>query len=362
MISVNDYYTREIECDYRNEHYSVRDNGAVMRHKRLYCRQRKLDNVWTIGNVTPEGYLCINSERVHRIVATAFHGPAPSEDYIVDHIDTNRQNNRPENLRWLTRLENILNNHITLSRIVRLCGSIEAFLENPGILSKEGADYRWMRAVTPEEAKNALDNLMRYANLRSVSDGGKYSDWENHKGKIKVLYGTQSNDLWEPSFNSRGAAVKKYGCNVVRYIEKLEMHTVEYNNRFSQAANSNAQQRYWGSQCDFLLCPEPSNKNSIEEYYNALEPNKIFLKREYGDYFVTHFLYNEAIKVLFVACKVIIQYEGEEKQFWNIIAIAYRNTFLHERHNIYFDENSIENAMKIISKFTPDSWVFHKSQ
>lgn len=358
MISVNDHYTKEIECDYRDEHYSVRDNGAIMRHKRLYCRQRKLDNVWTFGNVSQDGYLLINSEAVHRIVATAFHGPSPAEDYIVDHIDTNRQNNRPENLRWLTRLENILNNPITLSKIVHLCGSIEAFLENPGILSKEGADYRWMRAVTPEEAKNALNNLMKYANLKSVANGGKYSDWASHRVKRRILYVTQQNDLWEPSFKSRKAAEKKYGHNFIRHIEHFERHTLEYNNRFSQACNANAQQRYWGSQCDFLLCPEPSTSNSIEEYYKVLEIGKVFLKREYGDCRIADFLYNEAIEVLFVACIVTFEYEGKEGQFWNIITIAYRSTFLHERHNYYLDEKSLNKAMKIASKFTPDSWIF----
>lgn len=88
------------ECFYKDEQYSVRDNGAVMRHRRRGMRKRKLDNVWSFG--TPNhftGYLDFCGERVHRIVATAFHGAAPSDQHVVDHIDTNRQNNRPENLR-----------------------------------------------------------------------------------------------------------------------------------------------------------------------------------------------------------------------------------------------------------------------
>ena len=40
----------------------------------------------------------IGTEVVHRIVATAFHGEQPSVKHIVDHIDTNRRNNRVENL------------------------------------------------------------------------------------------------------------------------------------------------------------------------------------------------------------------------------------------------------------------------
>ena len=59
----------------------------------------------------------ISKHKVHRIVATAFHGPQPTEHHVVDHIDTNRRNNRPENLRWVTRLENVLTNPITAKRV-----------------------------------------------------------------------------------------------------------------------------------------------------------------------------------------------------------------------------------------------------
>ena len=134
MLSIDDYNEVK-ECTYKEETYSARDNGAVLRHQREGMRKRKLDDVWSFG--TPNiatGYMDFCGERVHRIVATAFLGPAPSEQHVVDHIDTNRQNNRPENLRWLTKLENILNNEITRKKVELICGSIEAFLENPALL------------------------------------------------------------------------------------------------------------------------------------------------------------------------------------------------------------------------------------
>lgn len=107
-------FKREVECVYKDEHYSVRDNGAVLRHARKGKRLRKYDNQWTFGKPNNNGYMLIVSEVVHRIVAYAFLGEPPTAQHIVDHIDTNRQNNRPENLRWLTKLENILNNPITV--------------------------------------------------------------------------------------------------------------------------------------------------------------------------------------------------------------------------------------------------------
>ena len=99
------------ECHYKNEQYSVRDNGAVLRYQLDGKRQRPTDNNWTFGKLNIKtGYLEIASVRIHRIVATAFHGEAPTKEHVVDHIDTNKQNNQPDNLRWLTRLENILLN------------------------------------------------------------------------------------------------------------------------------------------------------------------------------------------------------------------------------------------------------------
>ncbi|MBL7689032.1 MAG: HNH endonuclease [Bdellovibrionaceae bacterium] len=68
---------------------------------------------------------------VHKIVATAFHGEQPSPSHVVDHIDTNRRNNRAENLRWVTRFENIAANDKTLRRIEHKWGSVEGMLQDP---------------------------------------------------------------------------------------------------------------------------------------------------------------------------------------------------------------------------------------
>lgn len=155
MADINDF-TREVECIYKDERYAVRDNGAVFRYPRDGKRPRKYDNFWTFGkpNIV-HGYMEIASVRVHAIVATAFLGPKPTKEHVVDHIDTNRRNNRVENLRWVTRLENILDNPITRKRIILRCGSIEAFLANPSLLRENELppDLRWMRTVTNAEAQ-----------------------------------------------------------------------------------------------------------------------------------------------------------------------------------------------------------------
>lgn len=100
MSDLLNEFNKEVECIYKIEKYSVRDNGSVLRHKRSSGPVRKNDEQWTFGKVNK------------------------NNGYIVDHIDTNRQNNRVDNLRWVTKLENALNNPITRNKIILSCGSI----------------------------------------------------------------------------------------------------------------------------------------------------------------------------------------------------------------------------------------------
>lgn len=166
MVDINDFI-EEKKCDYKDRTYSVRDNGSVYRHQKEGSRPAPLDNKWTFGKKDEKtGYMMIAGVRVHQIVATAFHGTPEYPTMVVDHIDTNRCNNRPENLRWLTRLENVLNNPYTRSRIAFLCGSVEAFLKDPSILRHTASEPNtsWMRTVSKEEAAKCLKWLDKWNN------------------------------------------------------------------------------------------------------------------------------------------------------------------------------------------------------
>lgn len=177
MISVDDFQ-KELDCIYDGERYSVRDNGAVLRHPKDIKRPRQLDNKWDFGKPNNQnGYMHFGQKRVHRIVASAFHGEPPAKEYVADHIDTNRRNNRPENLRWLTRLENALLNPITRKKIEFLCGSVEAFLENPSMLNELQSEpnLNWMRAVTQEEAQNCLIRMNVWARTERKVTKPSYS-------------------------------------------------------------------------------------------------------------------------------------------------------------------------------------------
>ena len=103
MVDINDF-NKETICEFKGETYSVRDNGAVMRHPKKSVR--KTDRIWTFGKVSQDnGYMFIGSARIHQIVATAFYGLRDTKIYVVDHIDTNRQNNKASNLQWMTEAE-----------------------------------------------------------------------------------------------------------------------------------------------------------------------------------------------------------------------------------------------------------------
>jgi len=48
------------------------------------------------------------TKSVHRLICEAFHGPPPTAKHQVRHLDGDPKNNRPENLRWGSQVENWL--------------------------------------------------------------------------------------------------------------------------------------------------------------------------------------------------------------------------------------------------------------
>ncbi len=131
-LELLDQYDLEKEVEFDGDKYLVRDNGAVYRKHSPDRRRSRFDENWTFGRHDKStGYMHIGSHVVHRIVAFAFLGSPPSEKHVVDHIDTNRSNNRAENLRWVTRLDNVLRHPSTRKRIISAYGSLDKFFENP---------------------------------------------------------------------------------------------------------------------------------------------------------------------------------------------------------------------------------------
>lgn len=176
-----DSFFKEIECLYKGEKYSVRDNGAVMRHSREGKRIRKDDNIWSFGKLnTQNGFLIVGGKRVHQIVATAFSGEAPTKQHVVAHIDTDKRNNRPENLSWVTKFESTVLTPYNCEKIKALCNNgIENILMNIAIIQELELTekFSWIKKIDQYEASKAYENIMEIADLSNQNVFNSLDEW-----------------------------------------------------------------------------------------------------------------------------------------------------------------------------------------
>jgi len=288
-------FDKEIEVIYKNEHYKVRDNGSVLRKQKPNKRKRPLDEQWTFGKQDKQkGYLNIASQPIHRIVAYAFLGTPPSKEHVVDHIDTNKCNNRPENLRWVTRLENIILNPITLKRIEIAYGSLEDFFENPKKENNLEPNIAWMRTVSKEEAQNCKRQLLKWANTDKISQNGYLSEW---------IYQNR----------------KPYKINQFSLDAKpsLTDGVIQRNMKWPIA---------------FPACPDTITDNPLETYLKKLSKGVVFTKNDYGESFVE--LVEKSENFISVISK-----QDNVKPYSVIKVTIENNQYVHESRGLFFELN-----------------------
>lgn len=307
--SLLEQYDREVMAAYRGEEYLVRDNGAIYRLSRKGKRRRRLDEIWTFGIPSQiSGYMMMNTHRVHQIVATAFLGVAPTKQHVVDHIDTNRRNNRPENLRWVTRLENILLNPVTAKRVKYHYGSIENFLADPsnlrtGTLTK---DFEWMRAVTPAEAEYSRKRLLAWAESDSPSSRGTLGDWI-------------------------------FGPNEDREERQVEALVA--------SRTPGAVQRNWRVPAEFPLSPQSDYAEPLKAYFDSLKADSIFAVSPFGQTAVVKAAWSTDGTALFV-----LGAHGEEAiKPWSLAKVTYEDgSFVHESRGTFFTPEGAEKQFTLI--------------
>ncbi|MFN3795189.1 MAG: HNH endonuclease signature motif containing protein [Chitinophagaceae bacterium] len=302
MVDFNNY-TKESKCFYKNEHYSVRDNGAVLRHSIEGNKPRPTDNIWTFGRLNKKtGYLEIASVRIHRIVASAFHGEPPTREHVVDHIDTNKRNNRPENLRWVTRLENILLNPITARRIELVCGSVEAFLDNPSKFRDkfQEPNYEWMCAVSAQEAQASKERLLAWAKSDKPLKGGSLGQWIFNRSLQEM---------------------------------QIELEVPE----FTISLTPNAVQKDWRTPTEFLCCPQESTNNPIATYTANIKIGETFSLNQYGKSIAVDFAISQDESTLWVMCEFN---EGDSVKPWSLLQVTCENDlFVHTSLGTFFEKN-----------------------
>lgn len=406
MVDLNDFEI-EIECDYKDEHYSVRDNGSVMRHTPLNRRERPIDNKWTFGKENVKtGYLEIASVRIHRIVANAFYGEPPTKEHVVDHIDTNKQNNRPDNLRWVTRLENILLNPITVKRIEMSCGcSIEEFLANPSKFRDkfQEPNYSWMCTVSIEEAQESKKRFLAWAESDMHSFGGSLGEWiftRNSKikemqieltieDKIQSIFerveketGVSKIELSSASKKDKYYKARVYAAKLLRsevglLDEKISslvgrsksmvnayFHTPDYtikdhydsafndsaepnndNTDIIRSSTSNAVQKNWITPSEFPCCPRSISIYPIKDYISNLVKGEVFSQNKYTSSIIEDFAISNDENTLWIVCKNID--ENANKPYTLTEVTFQNNLFVHNCLGSFFNKEYVEKQFTL---------------
>ena len=161
--------------------YMVSSFGRV---KSFYLGKEKLLKPKT----DKDGYKQINlyknkkphTLKIHRLVAQAFI-PNPDNKPQIDHINTNRADNRVDNLRWCTQKENC-NNPITYTKLVG---------ENCYMYGMRGSKHRASKPVCMFTKKGVFikeyDNAQEFARAHNLYNGNNITSC--CRGKLKSAYG-----------------------------------------------------------------------------------------------------------------------------------------------------------------------------
>ncbi len=340
-IILDDYSVIK-ECVYRGEKYSVRNNGAVFRHKQdSECKPRPLDEKWTFGKKdSSNGYLMIGSHRVHIIVATAFSGEHDTKKFIVDHIDSNRDNNRPENLRWMTRLEKALMNPVTYRRIEFLCGGdINRFISAPCIIRNSDNAYQdlmWMSSVTSEEALNAFRNV---------------KEWSK---KINPYIGRnmpiEKNVSWSSCNNYENLRSLYYDNRVSAHIDETQNNAKEEKMTYYDSKTPSAKQLCWKTPTEFPLCPLSSCQPTLDQYVANLEVGKIVTKNEYCEHVIDDFrLVGDSLYIRTHALN-----SSDQIKPYSLIRVILENGFFCHEGTLFFEK---KGAQKYFKKAIGEKWT-----
>ena len=177
---------RDIE-GYEGE-YQVSNLGRIMS---LKYNKKKILSLKTRKDGYKEVVLSKNNIQkwcyVHRLVAIAFI-PNPNNKSDIDHIDTNKSNNCVDNLRWVTKEEN-MSNEITKKKLpYRLMGEKNPSYNKFGENNAKSIKVVQLNKETYELIRvwGSIVDAKRELKITHISDCCKNK--RNHAGGFKWMY------------------------------------------------------------------------------------------------------------------------------------------------------------------------------
>ena len=124
--------SRELQdFEYFKEHQMIGFNQVTGQLDVITARNRKY---YDIGSINADGYVRIRCNNTlymkHRLVHYLVSGTLPSKGHEIDHIDKNRSNNAPSNLRIVSKSQNNSGcanrkiKHLSKDNVIKVCEAL----------------------------------------------------------------------------------------------------------------------------------------------------------------------------------------------------------------------------------------------
>ena len=179
----------------------------------------------------------------------------------------------------MTKLENTLNNPVTRAKVELICGSIQAFLNNPSLLyghESENPNFTWMRSVTKEEGQRSLNRWSEWA-AKPVEERKP-----SGKGVGEWIY--EEDKPAKPASNRpHYAGPYKSWAEHKAAVEEMNRRYVEEQYGLKDSLTPGSKQLDWKTLTEFPLIPTEITATPLQDYLSRLTKGAIYTKNRWGE-------------------------------------------------------------------------------